>query len=107
MWYIFPQIKGLGFSENSKYYAIENIEEARQYLNHPILGQRLREITEALLSLKKNDAHSILGSPDDLKLHSCMNLFAQIDESEGYLFQKALETFFSGKPDAQTLVLIR
>ena len=72
MWYIFPQLVGLGLSSTSQYYAISSIQEAQEYLAHPILGPRLVEICNALLNLESNDAYVIMGSPDDLKLHSCM-----------------------------------
>src|SRR5437763_17188659 len=72
MWYIFPQIKGLGFSETSMYYAIEDIEEAEAFFKHPVLSSRLIEISKELLKLESNNAHQILGSPDDIKLHSSM-----------------------------------
>ncbi len=72
MWYIFPQIQGLGFSETSKFYAIKNINEAEEFLNHPVLGSRLVHICNELLELKSNDANKIFGSPDDLKLKSSM-----------------------------------
>lgn len=106
MWYIFPQIKGLGFSKMSKYYAINNLEEAKNYLDHPILGARLKQITFTLLEIEENNAHKIFGSPDDLKLKSCMTLFSIVDQSNDRLFQKALDKFFHGQPDELTLSLI-
>jgi uncharacterized protein (DUF1810 family) len=69
MWYIFPQYKGLGFSETSKYYSINDLDEARRFLNHPILGERLKLITKELLFLNENNANKVFGSPDDLKLN--------------------------------------
>src|SRR5665213_2039019 len=72
MWYIFPQIAGLGISETSKFYAIKNVHEAEEFLYHSVLGKRLIEICNELLNLETNDAHKIFGSPDDLKLHSSM-----------------------------------
>lgn len=102
IWYIFPQLKGLGSSYNSTYYGIKNLEEARQYLSHPILGKRLREITQALLSWsQKFSARDILGDMDTLKVHSCMTLFDQV-EPQG-LFRKALECYFHGEEDKVTL----
>lgn len=102
IWYIFPQLKGLGSSYNSTYYGIRDLDEARQYLNHPILGKRLREITQALLSWsQKFSARDILGDIDTLKVHSCMTLFDQV-EPQG-LFRKALECYFHGEEDKITL----
>ena len=76
MWYIFPQIAGLGFSQTAQYYAISSLQEAKDYYAHPVLGKRLVEISEALLALDSCDATSVMGYPDDLKLKSCMTLFA-------------------------------
>ena len=106
IWYIFPQLKGLGHSYNSDFYGIRDLDEARNYLPHPVLGARLREITEALLQLPENDAYKIMGDPDDLKLHSCMTLFAYISE-EGSIFHKALDKFFAGQMDYGTLNLLK
>ncbi len=106
MWYIFPQFKGLGYSETARFYAIQNIEEARLYLSHPILGQRLREITDELLLLQANDAYKIMGTPDDLKLKSSMTLFAYIDDSNESPFKKILDKCFSGEMDQNTINLI-
>jgi uncharacterized protein (DUF1810 family) len=78
MWFIFPQIDGLGFSSTAKHYAIKSAEEARQYLMHPVLGPRLRECTEAVLAVNGRTASQIFGSPDDLKLRSCMTLFDSV-----------------------------
>ena len=106
MWYIFPQIDGLGQSETSIFYAIKNMEEAKKYLNHSVLGHRLREISAALLNLGENNARLIFGSPDDLKLKSCMTLFAQVDENKDRIFRKVLDKFFGGHFDRRTLELI-
>src|SRR5579885_3598762 len=78
MWYIFPQIDGLAFSPTSKHYAIKNIEEARAYLDHPVLGARLRECAEAAVAVKSQSANEVFGSPDDLKLRSSATLFAAV-----------------------------
>ncbi len=78
MWYIFPQFEGLGFSSTSKRYSIKNIAEAKAYLNHPILGMRLKECAEAVLCIENRSAHDIFGSPDDMKLKSCATLFAYV-----------------------------
>lgn len=105
MWYIFPQIAGLGFSETAQYYAIENLSEARAYLAHPILGARLREISLALLSLKTNDALSVLGFPDNLKLCSCMTLF-ELAAPDEPIFAQVLEKFFGDKRDEKTVQIV-
>src|ERR1700744_74418 len=82
MWYIFPQVQGLGFSSISKHYAIKDINEAEAYLAHPVLGKRLVEISNELLKLQTGDATSVFGSPDDIKLKSRMTLFAEIPGAE-------------------------
>ena len=107
MWYIFPQYKGLGFSETSKYYSIQDLKEAADYLNHPILGSRLKEITNELLLIDENDAYKIFGSPDHLKLKSSMTLFVMVDTSEEKPFNKVLDKFFNGLFDKKTLKLIK
>jgi uncharacterized protein (DUF1810 family) len=106
MWYIFPQIQGLGFSTTSKLYAIKNLKEAQAYLNHPLLGKRLKEITDALINLPTNDAHEIFGSPDDVKLKSSMTLFASLPDADP-IFESALKKFFKGEKDAKTLSIIK
>lgn len=106
MWYIFPQIQGLGLSETSRFYAIKNIHEAKEYLKHPVLGSRLIEISNELLNLEINDAHGIFGSPDNLKLHSAMTLFATLQNTKP-VFQKVLDKFFGGIKDEKTLQLIK
>lgn len=107
MWYIFPQIKGLGLSETSKYYALSDLKEAETYLQHPILGARLREITNALLELPQNDPHIILGYPDDLKLHSCMTLFAQVETTVNSIFRQVIDKFYNGTFDNHTLKILQ
>lgn len=102
IWYIFPQIDGLGFSEMSKRYAITDLPEAVAYLNHPVLGKRLKEIAGALLELKSNDAKQVMGSPDDLKLRSSMTLFAQVPGAEP-VFEAVLKKYFQGEKDKATL----
>ncbi len=106
IWYIFPQLKGLGHSYRSEYYGIENEDEAKSYLSHPILGSRLVEITETLLSLKESDPLKVMGSPDDLKLKSCMTLFAYISE-DGSIYHRVLDKYFSGSRDDRTLSIIQ
>ena len=104
MWYIFPQIKGLGVSETAKYYSIENKAEAEAFIKHPVLGKRLLEISNVLLDLNSNDAHYIFGSPDDAKLKSCMTLFASLGTDP--VFQKVLDKFYNGAKDEKTLQLL-
>lgn len=105
MWYIFPQIQGLGLSDMSKRYAIKDLDEAEAYLNHPVLGQRLIEICTALLGLNSNDAYAIFGTPDDMKLRSCMTLFASLPDAYP-VFRSVLDKFFNGKMDSATLKLL-
>ena len=105
MWFIFPQIAGLGFSETSRYYAIKDLQEAAGFLSHPVLGSRLINISLELLKLKTNDVHRVFGSPDDLKLKSCMTLFSMLPEADP-VFKTVLEKFFNGEKDIKTLRLI-
>lgn len=104
MWYIFPQIDGLGFSETARFYALANAREASEYLAHPVLGPRLLAISRALLALKSTDAGQILGSPDDLKLKSSMTLFASLGTEP--VFQQVLDKFYGGARDDKTLRII-
>ena len=105
MWYIFPQYDGLGFSPTSIHYAIKSPEEAAAYLDHPILGPRLRECVDALLAVTGRSAHQIFGSPDDLKLKSSMTLFAHVSP-EGSAFEQVLDRYFGGRLDGKTLELV-
>jgi uncharacterized protein (DUF1810 family) len=105
MWYIFPQIKGLGSSETAQYYGIKDWNEATAYLQHPILGKHLIEISEELLNLNGKTATQLLGTPDDMKLRSCMTLFANVKNANP-VFQKVLEKYFNGLPDQLTLELL-
>jgi uncharacterized protein (DUF1810 family) len=105
MWFIFPQIDGLGHSSTSQYYAIKSIEEARRYLDHPILGARLRECAETVLAIEGRTAGQIFGYPDDRKLRSSMTLFARAAGS-GAVFDRVLDKYFGGEPDARTLALL-
>lgn len=105
IWYIFPQIKGLGHSDISKFYAINRIEEAEAYLNDPILGARLVEISEELLHLPEDNATNIFGTPDDLKLKSCMTLFASILGAPA-VFQNVLDKFYDGMKDEKTIQIL-
>lgn len=104
MWYIFPQLKELGYSSTAKYYGLTK-DEAKAYLKDEILKSRLIEISQVLLELKSNDATEIFGYPDDLKLKSSMTLFSEI-APEIEVFNKVLEKFFSGKKDDKTLELL-
>lgn len=106
MWFIFPQIAGLGHSDMARRYAIVSLAEAQAYLRHEQLGPRLRLCVEALLEQRKLSAHEIMGSPDDLKLRSSMTLFAEAVPEE-LLFRAALERFFEGEPDKATLERLR
>jgi uncharacterized protein (DUF1810 family) len=105
MWYIFPQLDGLGFSSTSKRYAIKSLAEAKAYLKHPVLGLRLLECVEAALGVEGRSAHDIFGSPDDMKLRSCATLFARV-APPGSVFQSLLNKYFKGKPDDKTLQLL-
>ena len=105
IWYIFPQMKGLGSSDISRFYAINSIEEAEAYLHDPILGDRLVEISQVLLDLPDNNATQIFGTPDDLKLRSCMTLFASIPGAPE-VFKNVLDKFFAGKEDDKTLQIL-
>ena len=106
MWYIFPQYRGLGYSNTSKFYAIKNLNEAKEYLGHSILGNRLREITNALLKLENTNANRIFGSPDDLKLKSCMTLFSVVEDDDDNIFKKVIDKYFDNHMDEKTLKLI-
>ncbi len=105
MWYIFPQIDGLGYSATSKRYAIKSREEARHYLNHPVLGRRLLECAETVLNIEGRSASEIFGSPDDMKLKSSMTLFAAV-ASPNSVFGQVLDKYFHGKRDSRTLDLL-
>ena len=102
MWYIFPQIEGLGSSAMSRQYAIKSRAEARAYLDHALLGPRLLACVEALLGLEGRSAEQIFGFPDDRKLRSCATLFASVSPS-GSVFDRLLEKYFQGERDAATL----
>lgn len=102
IWYIFPQLRGLGFSRMSTYYGIADREEAIEYLNHPVLGQRLREITEALMTHTDKTATQIFGGIDAQKVKSCMSLFDSISPDD--IFGKALDLFYKGMRDKKSIV---
>lgn len=106
MWYVFPQIAGLGHSEMSKKYAIQNLPEAELYLSHEILGKRLIEISQALLKIEKKTAREIFGSPDDVKLKSCMTLFS-LSKGAHPIFGQVLVKYFDGKRCSKTLKILQ
>jgi uncharacterized protein (DUF1810 family) len=105
IWFIFPQLKGLGRSETALYYGIASRAEASAYVRQPVLGARLKQCTEAVLAVPNKTAHDIFGTPDDLKFRSSITLFAKVAPEEP-LFQRALAQFFGGAPDAKTLELL-
>ena len=104
IWYIFPQLKGLGTSESSQYYGINDIEEARAYLQHPILGARLRDITTIFLDSVGKNAQDVFGYLDAMKVRSCMTLFYEVSEDD--LFRKVLDRYYSGLADERTLAIL-
>ncbi len=106
MWFIFPQLRDLGRSPTAQFYGIASIDEARAYLAHPILGNRLAQATEAVLAVQGRTLHEIFGSPDDLKFRSSMTLFAQAAAGNGDLYRSALDRYCNGQPDEATLKLL-
>jgi uncharacterized protein (DUF1810 family) len=104
MWYIFPQIAGLGYSEMAKRYAIKDMSEATAYLMDPVLSTRLIEISRALLNLSGDNATQVMGSPDDLKLRSSMTLFSLVPNADP-VFERVLKKFFDGEKDDATIKL--
>ena len=109
MWFIFPQLAGLGSSAMAQRYAIRDLDQARRYLADPILGSRLRHDLRLMIGHKGKSALEILGSPDHLKLRSCLTLFgrAASDQSDRALFKEALDQFYGGEPDPRTFELLR
>lgn len=105
MWYVFPQIQGLGFTETSTFYGLQDLDEAAAYLQHRILGPRLVLISNVLLEIDRNDAYQIFGSPDDLKLKSCMTLFASVPGADP-VFDRVLLKFYNGLKDHKTLRIL-
>jgi uncharacterized protein (DUF1810 family) len=105
MWFVFPQIDGLGYSSTARHYAIRSETEARRYLDHPVLGKRLVECAETLLALAGRSASDIFGYPDDLKLRSCMTLFAYVS-SPGSVFARVLDKYYGGIGDERTLAIL-
>jgi uncharacterized protein (DUF1810 family) len=109
MWFIFPQLVGLGRSAMAQHYAIRDLDQARRYLGDSILGPRLRQVVKLMIGQKGRSAFEILGSPDDMKFRSCLTLFreAASENSDRTLFTKALDQFYRGQPDGRTLELLR
>lgn len=105
MWYIFPQIDGLGFSSTARRYAIKDLEQAKDYMAHPVLSKRLIEISEALLGLSCSDPSVVMGYPDDMKLCSSMTLF-ELAAPEEKVFGKVLDKFYHGRRDGATLRIL-
>jgi uncharacterized protein (DUF1810 family) len=108
MWYIFPQLQGLGRSQTAQHFAVESLDEARAYLAHPVLGERLRTVTQAVLTHPERSLVEIFGQPDDAKFRSSMTLFAEAaDPDDAVQFRRALDVFCDGKPDPNTLRLLK
>ncbi|MBS7253292.1 DUF1810 domain-containing protein [Flavobacterium branchiicola] len=105
MWFVFPQIRGLGFTDYNVYYGIRDLKEAGQYLNDPVLGKRLIEISQAVLSQQGKTALEIFGRPDDRKLKSCMTLFGQVPNADP-VFHKVLEKYYGGLHDDKTTAIL-
>ena len=105
IWYIFPQLDGLGYSPTAQYYGIRDLEQAKDYMAHPVLGPRLVEISEALLALPSSDPGAVMGYPDDLKLCSSMTLF-ELAAPDQPVFGKVLDKFYGGRRDPLTLRLL-
>ena len=105
MWFIFPQLRGLGESYYAHFYGIADLAEARAYLADPVLGPRLVEISHALLDLSTNDPYAVFGTPDNLKLCSCMTLFREADPTQP-VFQAVLDKYYGGEPCQHTLMLL-
>ena len=106
MWFVFPQLRGLGHSATARYFGIASAAEAAAYLAHPVLGARLRECVEWVLAVQGSTAHAIFGPPDDLKFRSSMTLFREAAPDEA-AFQAALDRYFAGEADPRTLELLR
>jgi uncharacterized protein (DUF1810 family) len=105
MWYIFPQLRELGRSDMARHFGIASVAEARAYWLHPVLGKRLKESTQLVLAIEGKTAHDIFGSPDDLKFRSCMTLF-KLAAPEEPVFEEALQRFYAGRADENTLRLL-
>jgi uncharacterized protein (DUF1810 family) len=105
MWFIFPQVTGLGYSSTSQYYALKSLKEAQAYLAHPVLGSRILECTETVMAVVDRSALDIFGDIDELKFHSSMTLFARIAGPKS-VYQQALDKYFDGKQDYRTLDIL-
>lgn len=105
MWFIFPQLRALGRSPTAQFYGLPDLAAAQAYLAHPLLGERLCQCADLLLRLPGHDIHAVLGSPDDLKLRSCMTLFGQAADEP--TFAEVLAKYYGGQPDPHTLALLR
>lgn len=105
MWFIFPQIEGLGFSETSRFYAIKSVSEAKAYMDHPLLGARLRECAEAAIAIEGKSMREAFGSPDDLKLRSSATLFAAVSPPDS-VFERVVEKQYRGVRDPKTMKLL-
>ena len=106
MWFVFPQIKGLGHSDMAQRYAIQSLAEAQAYLAHQVLAGRLRECCQTLLKLEATSALDVFGTPDDLKLRSCMTLFGEASAAPGSVFDAVLQKYFAGQKDQRTVELL-
>ncbi len=106
MWFIFPQIEGLGSSATARFYSIKSRQEAKAYLDHPVLGQRLIECSEVLLRLKGKSASEIFGYPDDMKLRSSMTLFATVSPADS-VCHRVVDQYFGGNMDQKTLDILK
>ena len=106
MWFIFPQIQGLGHSSTAKYYSIKSIEEAKEYIAHPVLGTRLIECSMIIFHIDNKSAHDIFGYPDDMKLRSCMTLFNFV-APEQKVFTDVLQKYFAGEADEKTIAIFK
>lgn len=106
MWFVFPQMRGLGMSLMAEKYGIISLEEAKAYLAHPVLGERLRRCTKAVLSVEERSLHAIFGSPDDMKFRSSMTLFAIAEGRNGGLYRQAIDRYCGGRMDQRTLDLL-
>jgi uncharacterized protein (DUF1810 family) len=108
MWFIFPQLRGLGVSSTARRFGLAGLDDARAYLAHPVLGARLRECVRSVLAVEGRSAHQIFGSPDDLKLRSCLTLFAAAAEQDAddQVFRAALAKYYAGEPDPLTVRLL-
>ena len=107
MWFVFPQLRGLGSSPMAEFYGIGSLAEARAYLAHPVLGARLLLCAETVLAMKRKSSLEIFGSPDDMKFCSSMTLFASASDESGSVFNRALEAYCGGRMDERTLALLK